>query len=72
MKLMDRIKEDNWTKEDLSFVMSMPKGVVSVMKYYFGFRVKEKEVFPSTNTEKRCREREREREFIIYIYQDCP
>ncbi len=67
MKLMDRIKEDNWTKEDLSFVMSMPKGVTSVMKYYFGFRVKEKEVFPSTNTEKRCRERERERVYYLHL-----
>lgn len=59
--MIDRINNNITIKEDVDYILSLPRGVNSFIRYYFGIRVKKpKEELP-TNTEQRGRERERER-----------
>lgn len=71
--VVERIKNDTYTKEDVDFIANLPTGTKTFIKYYFGIREKEKELPTSVNernTYNMCRERERER--IIYLFEDCP
>ena len=38
--VIDRIKNETYTREDVKFVSSFPKGVKTFIKYYFGIRKK--------------------------------
>ena len=55
--MIDRINNNITIQEDVDYILSLPRGVHSFIRYYFGIRVKKDKELP-TNTESRCRERE--------------
>ena len=36
--VVERIKTDTYTKEDVDFIANLPKGTKTFIKYYFGIR----------------------------------
>ena len=59
--IVERIKTDTYTKEDVDFIANLPTGTKTFIKYYFGIREKEKELPTSANERNSynvCRERE--------------
>lgn len=66
--MINRINNGITVEEDVEYILSLPRGVSSFIKYYFGIRVKK---IDKNETPNNVVERERE-DNIIYIYQDCP
>lgn len=55
--ILDRIKNDTYTNEDIEMINSLPKGTKTFIKYYFGIREKEIKEYPTKNAEECGRER---------------
>lgn len=45
--IVERIKTDTYTKEDVDFIANLPTGTKTFIKYYFGIREKERELSTS-------------------------
>lgn len=58
LKYFEKINNDNSLLFNLDFIDSLPNGVITNVKYFYGIR--EKKVLPTQNTEQCGRERERE------------
>lgn len=68
--MIERIYNNKYTKEDVEYILSLPSGVNTFIKYYFGIRTRKvKEVIKNETPIAVGREREH---YLIYIYKDCP
>lgn len=62
--IIERIKNDTYTDDDVKMIKSLPKGTKTFIKYYFGIREKEIKESPTKNTEERVK---REREHYLLL-----